>query len=376
MGTAVFRIAFERWIKESKERELFTNCCGVIGRTESRGPNLTRTSVVGFSGAVGNTPLIELRELSRELGRRVLGKAEFLNPGGSVKDRAARGIVDDAEARGALQTGGTIVEGTAGNTGIALALVANERGYKSVIVVPDDQSREKIDLLRAYGSDVRVVPAVAFTNPEELLSRRAPDRGGDARRILGESIREYREPPRARGDDRSGDLGTNRRPDRRIRRSGRNRRNDRRRRDARSRREAREVLTVLCDPMGSSPYNYVNNGELKPEGDSDLEGIGIKRLTANFEGAPIDRAIRATDAQAIAMAHWLLEHEGIFVGGSSGLNVVGAATIARELPAGSTVVTILCDGGARYLSRIFNDAWLQQNGFGSSQTLDAILGAR
>jgi len=132
--------------------------------------------VSGFSGAVGNTPLIELRELSRELGRRVLGKAEFLNPGGSVKDRAACGIVDDAEARGALQPGGTIVEGTAGNTGIALALVANERGYKSVIVVPDDQSREKIDLLRAYGSDVRVVPAVAFTNPRTITTLRAGSR--------------------------------------------------------------------------------------------------------------------------------------------------------------------------------------------------------
>ena len=135
--------------------------------------------VTGFSGAVGNTPLIELRELSRELGRRVLGKAEFLNPGGSVKDRAARGIVDDAEARGALESGGTIVEGTAGNTGIALALVANERGYKSVIVVPDDQSREKIELLRAYGSDVRVVPAVAFTSPDNyyhVARRIAQDR--------------------------------------------------------------------------------------------------------------------------------------------------------------------------------------------------------
>jgi len=128
--------------------------------------------------------------------------------------------------------------------------------------------------------------------------------------------------------------------------------------------------------MGSALYNYVNSGELKPEGDSDLEGIGIKRLTANFEGAPVDRAIRATDAQAIAMAHWLLEHEGIFVGGSSGLNVVGAATIAQELPEGSTVVTILCDGGGRYLSRMFDDDWMRQNNFAKGQPLDAILGDR
>jgi cysteine synthase A len=125
--------------------------------------------------------------------------------------------------------------------------------------------------------------------------------------------------------------------------------------------------------MGSALYNYVNNGELRPEGESDLEGIGIKRLTANFGGAPIDRAIRKTDAQAVAMAHWLLDHEGIFVGGSSALNVVGAAAIARELPAGSTVITILCDGGARYLSRIFNDAWLHKNSFRKGQTLDEIL---
>ena len=136
----------------------------------------------------------------------------------------------------------------------------------------------------------------------------------------------------------------------------------------------KDILTVLCDPMGSALYNYVRSGELKPEGDSDLEGIGIKRLTANFEGAPVDRAIRATDAQAIAMAHWLLEHEGIFVGGSSGLNVVGAATIARGLPAGSTVATILCDGGARYLSRMFSDVWMRENDFAKGQRLSAILG--
>lgn len=134
-----------------------------------------------------------------------------------------------------------------------------------------------------------------------------------------------------------------------------------------------EILTVLCDPMGSALFNYVNDGELLPEGESDLEGIGIKRVTANFEGAEIDRAIRKTDGQAIAMAHWLLEREGIFVGGSSGLNVVGAATVARELPPGSTVVTILCDGGARYLSRIFNDAWLRENNFRKAQPLTAIV---
>ncbi len=328
--------------------------------------------VTGFSGAIGNTPLIELRELSRQLGRRVLGKAEFLNPGGSVKDRAARGIVDDAEARAVLRPGGTIVEGTAGNTGIALALVANERGYKSVIVVPDDQSREKIELLRAYGADVRVVPAVAFTNPENYYHV--------ARRIAEELpgafwANQFENTANRRAHETTTGPEIWQQCDGRI--------------DAfvaaagtggtiagvAAALKARkgDVLTVLCDPMGSALYNYVNCGELKPEGDSDLEGIGIKRLTANFEGAPVDRAIRATDAQATAMAHWLLEREGIFVGGSSGLNVVGAATVARELPAGSMVVTILCDGGGRYLSRTFNDAWLRENNFAKGQNLAKIL---
>ncbi|MGA8326760.1 MAG: cysteine synthase A [Candidatus Cybelea sp.] len=330
--------------------------------------------VSGFSGAVGNTPLIELRELSRELGRRVLGKAEFLNPGGSVKDRAARGIVDDAEARGALQPGGTIVEGTAGNTGIALALVANERGYKSVIVVPDDQSREKIELLRAYGSDVRVVPAVAFTNPQNyyhVASRIAQETPGAFWANQFENLANRRAHEATTGPEIWEQGGG--RIDAFVAAAGTGGTIAGVASALKTRREA--ILTVLCDPMGSALYNYVNNGELKPEGDSDLEGIGIKRLTANFEGAPVDRAIRVTDAQAVAMAHWLLEHDGIFVGGSSGLNVVGAAMIARGIPAGSTVVTILCDGGGRYLSRIFNDAWMRENNFAKGQTLTAILGS-
>jgi cysteine synthase len=328
--------------------------------------------VTGFSGAIGNTPLIELRELSRQLGRRVLGKAEFLNPGGSVKDRAARGIVEDAEARGVLRPGGTIVEGTAGNTGIALALVANERGYKSVIAVPDDQSREKIELLRAYGADVRVVPAVAFTNPENyyhVARRIAEELPGAFWANQFENTANRRAHEATTGPEIWQQCGG--RVDAFVAAAGTGgtiagvagalkARNG-------------DVLTVLCDPMGSGLYNYVNRGELKPEGDSDLEGIGIKRLTANFEGAPVDRAIRATDAQATAMAHWLLEREGIFVGGSSGLNVVGAATVARELPAGSTVVTILCDGGGRYLSRTFNDVWLRENNFAKGQRLASIL---
>lgn len=314
---------------------------------------------MSFSDAVGATPLIELRALSRELGRRILGKAEFLNPGGSVKDRAARSMVDDAESRGALKPGGTIVEGTAGNTGIALALVANERGYNCIICIPNDQSQEKIDLLRVCGADVRVIPAVAFTNPENyyhVARRIAEEMPGAFWANQFENTANRRAHERTTGPEIWEQTGG--RIDAFVAAAGTGgtvagvsialkARNER-------------ILTVLCDPMGSSLYNYVNHGKLEPEGDSDLEGIGIKRLTANFEGAPIDRAIRATDAQAIEMAHWLLENEGIFVGGSSGLNVFGAASIAKELPAGSTVVTILCDGGQRYLSRIFNDAWLRE----------------
>jgi cysteine synthase A len=317
---------------------------------------------MSFSDTVGATPLIELRALSRELGRRILGKAEFLNPGGSVKDRAARGMVDDAETRGALKPGGTIVEGTAGNTGIALALVADERGYTCVICIPDDQSPEKIDLLRVCGADVRVIPAVAFTNPENyyhVARRIAEAMPGAFWANQFENTANRRAHELTTGPEIWEQTGG--RIDAFVAAAGTGgtvagtsialkARND-------------KILTVLCDPMGSSLYNYVNNGKLEPEGDSDLEGIGIKRLTANFEGAPIDRAIRATDAQAIEMAHWLLGHEGIFVGGSSGLNVFGAVQIAKELPEGSTVVTILCDGGQRYLSRIFNDAWLREQGF-------------
>ena len=277
--------------------------------------------------------------------------------------------------RGLIRPGGTIVEGTAGNTGIALALVANERGYKSVIVVPDDQSREKIALLRAYGSDVRVVPAVAFTSPENyyhVARRIAEETPGAFWANQFENVANRRAHEATTGPEIWEQTGG--RIDAFVAAAGTGGTIAGVASALKTRSE--DILTVLCDPMGSALYNYVNSGELRPEGDSDLEGIGIKRLTANFEGAPVDRAIRAPDAQAIAMAHWLLEHEGIFIGGSSGLNVLGASMTARGLPAGSTVVTILCDGGARYLSRMFDDVWMRENNFAKGQTLAAILGRR
>jgi cysteine synthase len=317
--------------------------------------------VSGFSGSVGNTPLIELCKLSELLKRRILGKAEFLNPGGSVKDRAAKGIIDDAERAGKLAAGGTIVEGTAGNTGIALTLIGNERGYASIIVVPDDQSQEKIDLLRAYGADVRVVPAAPFTNENNYyhVARRIAEETPNALWANQfENIANRRFHERTTGPEiweqtagkidafvaSAGTGGT-------IAGVA----------TALKQRDER-VQTVLCDPMGSSLFNYVSRGELVPEGESDLEGVGIKRLTQNFAGAPIDRAIRAEDKDAVAMVHWLLRNEGLFLGGSSGLNVLGSARIALQLPEGSTVVTILCDGGDRYLSRLFNERWLRENG--------------
>jgi len=322
-------------------------------------------AAVGFWEAVGNTPLIELGNLSARIGRRILGKAEFLNPGGSVKDRAAKAIVAAAEAAGKLQSGGRIVEGTAGNTGIALALIANERGYGCTIVVPDDQSSEKIELLKTFGAEVHVVPAVPFTNQANYyhVARRIADETPNAiwadqfENLANRNAHETTTGPEIWAQScgaidafvaSAGTGGTV---------AG-----------VATALKARDpkISTVLCDPMGSSLYSYVNCGELRLEGESDLEGIGIKRLTANFAGAPIDRAIRIEDGDAIAMTRWLLHHEGLFVGGSSGLNVVGAMRVAEELPEASTVVTILCDGGGRYLSRLFNDEWLREHNVPSS----------
>lgn len=316
-------------------------------------------SVNGFSGSVGNTPLIELCRLSAQLKRRILGKAEFLNPGGSVKDRAAKGIVDDAEASGLLHAGGTIVEGTAGNTGIALALLGSERGYTCIIVVPADQSQEKIDLLATFGADVRVVPAVPFTNEENYyhVARRIAE--GTANALWAnqfENVANRRFHERTTGVEIWQQTGGE--VDAFVAAAGTGGTLAGVSLALKERRDS--ILTVLCDPMGSSLYNYLNRGDLLAEGDSDLEGIGIKRLTKNFADAPIDRAIRAEDNDACAMVHWLLRNEGLFLGGSSGLNVLGAARIARELPEGSTVVTILCDGGDRYRSRLFNESWLRE----------------
>ena len=319
------------------------------------------TASDGFAGTIGNTPLIRLPKLSAATGRELFGKAEYLNPGGSVKDRAACGIIDDFERRGVLASGGVVVEGTAGNTGIGLTLVGNARGYRSVIVMPDDQAPEKYDLLRTYGAELHVVDAVPFSDDAHYYhtARRMAESipgavwANQFENTANRDAHEHTTGPEivAQMGGRlaafvaaAGTGGT-------IAGTGRA-----------LKAHDPAIRVVLCDPYGSALYAYVKRGELSAEGDSSAEGIGIKRLVANFRGAPVDDAVRVDDRAMVEMAHWLVREEGIFVGGSAALNLVGAARYALTLPPGSRVVTILCDGGERYRSRLYNNAWLAANG--------------
>jgi len=318
------------------------------------------TTVDGFSGAIGNTPLIRLPKLSAAIGREIFGKAEFLNPGGSVKDRAALGIVEDFEQRGLLRSGGVVVEGTAGNTGIGLTLVGNARGYHTIIVMPDDQAPEKYALLRTYGADLRVVEAAPFTNDANYYHearRIAESLPGAVWANQFENTVNSDIHARTTGPEIIAQMGG--RLDAFVAAAGTGGTIAGTGRALKAHDPATRI--VLCDPYGSSLYNYVKHGKLEPEGDSTAEGIGIKRLTANFRSAPVDDAVRVDDRAMIEMAHWLLREEGLFVGGSAALNVVGAARYAATLPAGSRVVTVLCDGGDRYRSRIYDAAWLAEN---------------
>jgi cysteine synthase A len=323
-------------------------------------PASSTSPAYGLVGAIGNTPLIGLPKLSAALGRRILGKAEFLNPGGSVKDRAARGIIEDFELRGLLAPGGVVVEGTAGNTGIGLTLVGNARGYRTIIVMPDDQAPEKYGLLRTFGAELHVVPAAPYTNPANYYheARRIAEAipgavwanqfentaNRDAHeRTTGPEIVAQTGGVLAAFVTAAGTGGT-------IAGVGRA-----------LKAHDPSVRVVLADPYGSALFRYVTTGELVAEGDSNAEGIGIKRIVANFAGAPVDDALRVDDRTLTEMAHWLLREEGLFVGGSAALNVAAAARYSRTLPAGSTVVTILCDGGDRYRSRLYDAAWLREN---------------
>ena len=316
----------------------------------------------GFTGAIGNTPLIRLRALSDETGCEILGKAEFMNPGGSVKDRAAKWIVLDAERRGVLEPGGTVVEGTAGNTGIGLAHVCNARGYKCVIVMPDNQAAEKYQIIEALGAQLRKVPAVPYSNPnqyQKVAGRLAEELPGAvwANQFDNTANRtahfESTGPEIWRDTDgkidafcaSTGTGGT-------LAGVG-----------AYLKSKSAAIRIVLVDPPGSALYNYFKNGELKSEGSSITEGIGTGRITANLQGAPVDDALRIADAQTMHYVYRLLREEGLLLGSTAGINVAAAVEVARQLGPGHTIVTILCDGGAKYQSRLFNKAWVEEKGF-------------
>jgi cysteine synthase len=310
---------------------------------------------------IGNTPLVRLAGPSAETGCEILAKCEYANPGASVKDRAALYIVEDAEARGVLLPGGTIVEGTAGNTGIGLALVANAKGYKTIIVMPDTQSREKMDTLRALGAELVLVPPAPFANPGHFVhtSRRiAEETSGAVWANQFDNIANRKahihgtaEEIWAQTDGKvdgftcaAGTGGT-------IAGVGLG---------LKAKRD--DVVIALTDPFGAALYNYYANGELRAEGSSVAEGIGQSRITANLEGAPIDTQFRISDEDGMHWVARLMKEEGLCLGLSSGINVAGAIALATQMGSGHTIVTILCDTGFRYLSTLYNADWLRAKG--------------
>ncbi|MGF1627338.1 MAG: cysteine synthase A [Alphaproteobacteria bacterium] len=320
----------------------------------------------GLLDSIGRTPLIRLREASERTGCEIYGKAEFMNPGGSVKDRAALAIIEDALADGRIERGGTIVEGTAGNTGIGLALVGNALGLRTVIVIPDTQSQEKKDTLRMCGADVREVPAVPYKDPNnyvkvsgrlaEELAASDPHGAFWANQFDNVANRDGHE--RTTGPEiweqtggkvdaficAVGTGGT-------LAGVG-----------AALRARNPNVVVGLADPHGAALFSWYKHGELKAEGTSITEGIGQGRITANLEGAAVDEAYRIDDTEVVQTTFDLLKHEGLCLGGSSGINVAGAIRLARQLGPGHTIVTVLCDSGSRYMSRLFNPAFLREKG--------------
>ena len=315
----------------------------------------------GFAGAVGNTPLIRLDKLSEETGCEILGKAEFLNPGGSVKDRAALWIIRDAEKRGTLRAGGTVVEGTAGNTGIGLAHICAARGYKCVIVIPDNQSQEKMELLRTLGAEVRPVPPKPYKdddNYQKIAGRLAQELPNAIWAQQFDNVVNRQAHIESTGPEIWRDTGG--RVDAFVSSVGTG---GTLAGVARFLKEKKPgVRIVLADPEGSALYSWKKTGKLEASGSSITEGIGTTRITANFEGTPVDDAVRITDKRAVAMVYRLLRDEGLFVGGSTGINVCGAVDTARALGPGHTIVTVLCDRGSLYFKRLFNAAWLREKG--------------
>ena len=316
-----------------------------------------------FLDLVGNTPLVRLNAVSDATGCEIYGKCEFANPGGSVKDRAAKGIIEEAEASGALTKGGVIVEGTAGNTGISLTLAGSSRGYRSVIVMPETQSQEKKDALRVCGADLRLVPAVPYKDPnnyvrysERLADELREELGGGviwanqfdnvANRMghINGTAPEIWAQTEGKIDGficavgSGGTLGgmslflKDKNPD---------------------------IQIGIADPLGSALYNYYKNGELKSDGGSISEGIGQGRITANLEDIAVDRAYQITDEEALPIIYDLMQHEGLYLGGSSAINIAGAAAMARDMGPGHVIVTILCDSGQRYQSKVWNPEFLK-----------------
>ncbi len=315
----------------------------------------------GFIGTVGNTPLIRLGKLSAETGCEILGKAEFLNPGGSVKDRAALYIIRDAERRGALKPGGTVVEGTAGNTGIGLAHICAARGYRCVIVIPDNQSPEKMDLLQVLGAELRPVPPKPYIDPDnyqKIAGRLAASLPNAIWANQFDNVVNRQAHYETTGPELWRDTGG--RIDAFVSAVGTGGTlagvaRFLKEQNARAR-------IVLADPHGSALYSWIKTGELKAEGSSISEGIGTTRVTANLEGTPIDDAKRIDDQSCVTMVYRLLREEGLYVGGSTGINVAAAVQVARDLGSGHTIVTLLCDRGGLYFKRLFNPEWLREKG--------------
>jgi cysteine synthase A len=310
---------------------------------------------------IGHTPLVRLNGPSEAAGAEIFGKCEFANPGASVKDRAALFIVQDAEERGLIAPGGTIVEGTAGNTGIGLALVANAKGYKTIIVMPETQSREKMDTLHALGAELVLVPAAPYSNPGHFVhtSRRIAEETPNAiwanqfdnianrkAHIVG-TAEEIWDQMDGRIDGFTCAVGTGGT----LAGVGLGLKS-----------KDEKVTIALSDPDGASLYSYYACGELSSEGSSVAEGIGQARITANLEGAPIDTQFRISDAEGYLWVRRLLDEEGLCLGLSSGINVAGAIALAKQLGPGSRVATILCDTGFRYLSTLYNNDWLASKG--------------
>ncbi|WP_246834477.1 cysteine synthase A [Leptospira levettii] len=312
-------------------------------------------------GTIGNTPLIRINSLSDETGCEILGKAEFLNPGGSVKDRAALYIIQDAEKKGLLKKGGTVVEGTAGNTGIGLTHICNAKGYKTIIVIPETQSKEKIEMLRTLGAEVILVPAVPYTNPgnyvrvSEQIAKETPnslwanqfDNLANRNAHFETTGPEIWEQTQGKIDVWTTSIGTggtyagtamylkSKNPN---------------------------VKCIVCDPHGSGVYSYVKTGTITIEGSSITEGIGQGRITKNMEGMPADDAVRINDKEALSILQKVLREDGLFMGGSVGINLAAAYQIAKQLGPGHTIVTVLCDTGTKYQSKIYNPEFLKSKG--------------